>query len=92
MLFERIDIMIMEVKIVNLAQASAYIKYFGIQPLRVEVTDRLVFVFDREETKVAYDKWCNHELKPIAKKKQYMENGLNILKGKLVYFYYTIFH
>ena len=64
-----IDIRIMEVKIVNLAQASAYIKYFGIQPLRVEVTDRLVFVFDREETKVAYDKWCNHELKPIASKK-----------------------
>ena len=61
--------MIMEVKIVNLAQASAYIKYFGIQPLRVEVTDRLVFLFDREETKVAYDKWCNHELKPIAKNK-----------------------
>lgn len=50
-----------EIRIVNLKQAGAYIK-FGVQPIRVEYTDRLVFVFDREEQKVAYDKWCKHEI------------------------------
>lgn len=50
-----------EVRIVNLKQASAYIKY-GIQPIRVEYTDRLVFVFNREEQQEAYDKWCKYEI------------------------------
>ena len=51
-----------EVKIINLKQASMYIKN-GLQPLRVEVTDRLVFIFDRFEATEYYRKWCNYELK-----------------------------
>ena len=61
--------MIMEVKIVNLAQASAYIKYFGIQPLRVEVTDRLVFVFDNLKNQL----WLSKKIiksKTISEKSQ----------------------
>lgn len=50
-----------EVRIVNIKQACAYIKY-GVQPIRVEYTDRLVFVFDREEQREAYDKWCKYEI------------------------------
>ena len=51
-----------EVRIVNLKQVHMYVKN-GLQPLRVEVTDRLVFIFDREEATDYYRKWCNYELK-----------------------------
>ena len=51
-----------EVKIINLKQASMYIKN-GLQPFRVEVTDRLVFIFDRFVATEYYRKWCNYELK-----------------------------
>ncbi len=50
-----------EIYIVNLAQAQAYIKA-GLQPIRVEADNRLVFVFDRKATKPLFDKWCKHEL------------------------------
>ncbi|MGL5329777.1 MAG: hypothetical protein ACRDD7_10935 [Peptostreptococcaceae bacterium] len=50
-----------EVKIVNLKQVSLYIKN-GLQPKRLEITDRLVFVFNAEEAKPLFEKWCNYTL------------------------------
>lgn len=50
-----------EVHIVNLKQAQAYIKA-GVQPLRVYVTNRLVFVFDRDKTKPLFDLWREYKL------------------------------
>lgn len=51
------------VKIVNTRQAGLYIK--NDIPL-VDLfwsKDALIFVFSREESKVAYDLWCKRELK-----------------------------
>lgn len=50
-----------EVKLVNMKQVSGYIKY-GIQPIRVEVSDRLVFVFDKQETKEVWKLWLDFKL------------------------------
>lgn len=49
------------IKIVNYKQASMYIKY-GIKPIDLYYTDTLVFIFNRNETKEVYDKWCKYEL------------------------------
>lgn len=49
------------VKIVNIRQASLYIKN-GVKPLTVEFTDRLVFIFNKKEATPLFDKWCNYEL------------------------------
>lgn len=51
-----------EVRIINMKQACMYVKN-GLQPIRLEYTDRMVFVFDRAEATEYYDKWCKHELK-----------------------------
>ena len=50
------------VNIVNLKQASLYIKH-GKKPIDVEYTDRLVFIFDKEDCSLLFDLWCKHELK-----------------------------
>ena len=50
-----------KIKIVNYKQASMYIKY-GVKPIDLYYTDTLVFVFNRNETKEVYDKWCKYEL------------------------------
>lgn len=50
-----------EVRVINLVQAKAYIRN-GLQPIRVEVNDVMVFVFDRESTKDLYIKWKNREI------------------------------
>lgn len=50
-----------KIKIVNYKQASMYIKQ-GIKPIDLYYTDTLVFVFNRNETKEVYDKWCKYEL------------------------------
>lgn len=49
------------VKIVNLKQAGLYIKN-GVKPIDVTYTDRLVFIFDKEEAMPLFQKWCDHEL------------------------------
>lgn len=49
------------VKIVNLKQVGLYIKN-GIKPIDIEYTDRLVFIFNKDETKEVFDKWCNYKL------------------------------
>lgn len=51
-----------EIRIVNYKQASMYIKH-GVQPRELFYDNVLVFVFNREETKEVYDKWCKYELK-----------------------------
>ena len=57
------------VRIVNLAQATAYIKNdvmpIDIYASRDKNNDKniLVFLFSRSETKEVYDLWCRHELK-----------------------------
>ena len=49
------------VKIVNLDQVSKYIQH-GIKPVDIQYTNRLVFVFDKEQTKDVFKKWRNYEL------------------------------
>ena len=50
------------VRIVNTRQAGLYVK--NNIPL-IDLfwsRDTLVFVFDKEKSKIAYDLWCKHEL------------------------------
>jgi len=50
------------VKIVNTRQAGLYVK--NSVPL-IDLfwsKDTLVFVFDKEKSKTAYELWCKHEL------------------------------
>lgn len=50
------------VRIVNTRQAGLYVK--NNVPL-IDLfwsRDTLVFVFDREDSKIAYDLWCKHQL------------------------------
>jgi len=50
------------VRIVNTKQAGLYIKH-NIQLLDIFWSrDTLVFVFDKHETKEAYELWCRREL------------------------------
>ena len=48
------------VKITNYKQASYYIRE-GVKPVDLFYTDRIVFVFNAEETKPVWDKWRTHE-------------------------------
>ena len=56
------------VRIVNYRQAAAYIAHeaqlIDIYPSTDFKTDTpiLVFLFNREDTRELYDKWCRHEL------------------------------
>lgn len=51
------------IKVTNYKQASAYIKY-GLQPVKVIYTDKLVFLFEKEDTLKSglWEKWKNREL------------------------------
>ena len=54
------------VKILNINQAAAYMKY-GVPLLDLWISKRnglpiLIFIFDREGSKEAYDLWCDHKL------------------------------
>ena len=50
------------INIVNTKQAGMYIKN-GVKPIDLYWgKDKLVFVFDRNETKELYDLWCKYEL------------------------------
>lgn len=49
------------IAIVNYKQASMYIKH-GVKPIDLYYDGVLVFVFNRDETKEVYDKWCKYEL------------------------------
>lgn len=55
------------VRILNMQQAAAYMNY-GIDLIDLYSSkDKngkpiLVFIFNREESKEAYDLWCNHAL------------------------------
>lgn len=51
-----------EVRVVSLIQAKAYIKN-GVQPLRVEADDLLIFIFDKNETKDLFEQWRNRTIK-----------------------------
>lgn len=50
-----------KVKIVNIRQASMYIKN-GLKPTDIYYTDKLVFVFNTDETKEVFEMWKNHSL------------------------------
>lgn len=50
------------VRIVNTRQAGLYIKNNISLVDLFWSKDTLVFVFDREQSKNAYDLWCKHEL------------------------------
>lgn len=61
----RIEVNKMErqtVKIINIKQASLYIKN-GLQPIKVYYDNHLVFEFDKEESNPLYTKWLNRTLK-----------------------------
>lgn len=45
----------------NIKQASLYIKY-GVYPYDIRFTDKLYFIFKKEETRPLYDLWNNYEL------------------------------
>lgn len=50
------------IEIVNIKQASMYIKH-DVNPVDIYYgKDRLVFLFNKEETREVYDKWCRYEL------------------------------
>lgn len=50
------------IEIVNVKQASMYIKN-GVKPIDLYYgRDRLVFLFNKEETREVYDKWCKYTL------------------------------
>lgn len=56
------------VRILNMQQVAAYLNYglelLDLYPSKDIKTGKpiLVFIFDREKSKDAYDKWCKHEL------------------------------
>ena len=50
------------VRIVNTKQAGLYIKHNIPLVDLFWSRDTLVFVFNREDTKAAYELWCRHEL------------------------------
>ena len=50
------------VKIVNTRQAGLYVKHNVPLIDLFWSKDTLVFVFDREQSKIAYDLWCKHQL------------------------------
>lgn len=50
------------VRIVNTRQAGLYVKHNVPLMDLFWSRDTLVFVFDREQSKNAYDLWCKHEL------------------------------
>jgi len=50
-----------EVRVVSIIQAKAYIKN-GLQPLRVEANDILVFVFDRKASEPLFEAWKNRTI------------------------------
>ena len=56
-----------EVKILNHTQVRCYLKD-GIEPKRIELgyNDKLVFVYDKEETKKVFDKWVKHEYEILS--------------------------
>jgi len=51
------------VKIVNLKQATLYIKH-GVKPINVYVgfKDKLIFEFNKVDTEDLFTKWCNYQL------------------------------
>ncbi|MDU1413467.1 MAG: hypothetical protein E6929_11705 [Clostridium sp.] len=50
------------IAIVNVRQAGMYIKN-GVKPIDVYFgKDRLVFLFNKKDTREVYDKWCKYEL------------------------------
>ena len=48
------------VRIVNLKQISVYIQN-GVKPIDIYFTDKLVFVFNKNETGELFDRWKNKE-------------------------------
>lgn len=57
------------VRILNVQQVIAYLNFgvelLDIYPSKDRNSDKqlLVYVFDKEKSKEAYDLWCKHELK-----------------------------
>lgn len=49
------------IRIPNQLQAYKYM-INGLEPIDLIYTDRLVFVFNRAESKIYFDKWCDHLL------------------------------
>ena len=50
-----------KVNIVNIRQASLYIKH-GLKPIDIFYTDKIVFVFYADETKELFELWKTHAL------------------------------
>lgn len=51
-----------KIKICNPKQASLYMKH-GLECKCYWSSDKVVYEFDKEETKPLFDLWCKHELK-----------------------------
>jgi len=50
------------IEIVNTRQAGMYIKH-NVKPIDIYYgRDRLVFLFNKGDTREVYDKWCRYEL------------------------------
>ena len=51
-----------KIKICNPKQASLYMKH-GLECRCYWSIDKVIYEFDKEETKPLFDLWCKHELK-----------------------------
>lgn len=51
-----------EVRVISLIQVKAYIKN-GLQPIRVEADDVLVFVFNKKDSEPLFQAWKNRTIK-----------------------------
>lgn len=49
------------VKIVNIKQAIKYMQN-GANPIKVYYTNKIVYEFNREQTKKLFDKWVKYQL------------------------------
>ena len=58
-----IDNRVNEIKLVNQKQVFRYVKH-GLQPIRLEAgyDDKLVYVFNKDESEPFFEKWRKHEL------------------------------
>lgn len=49
------------IKIVNFKQACMYVKN-GVKPIDICYTDKLVFIFNKDETTEVFKKWREYSL------------------------------
>ena len=51
------------VNIVNFKQVALYLKH-NVKPIDIKLgyKDKIIFIFNKEDTKEVFDKWVKHEL------------------------------